>query len=219
MKKLAVLCLPLLLAVSAKAQVAAGISINDDGVKNFYLAIGQTYQVPERDVVVIHERRIPDDEIPVVFFLARRAHARPEAIVEMRLAGQSWMEITLHYHLRPDIFYVALNGDPGPEYGRAYGYWRQPRKEWKKIRLSDDDIVKMVNLQFVSNHYRIKPDEVVRLRGEQGNFVKVTHEVSSPDYKSNRAKNQKHENNGGQDKGQNKGHDNGNGNGQKDKNH
>jgi hypothetical protein len=221
MKKLALLCLPLLLAVSAKAQVSGGISITDDGVRSFYLAVGQNYHVPQREVVIIHERRIPDDEIPVVFFLAQRAHVKPGVIVEMRLAGQSWMDITLHYHLRPDIFYLALNGDPGPEYGRAYGHWRQPRKQWKNIRFDDDDIVKMVNLRFVSSHYRIKPDEVVRLRGQHGSFVKVSHEVSNPDYKSNRARELKQDKDRGHDNGngKDKGNGNGNGNGQKNDHH
>ena len=87
------------------AQIFGGISFNDDGPQSFYLALGQTYGVPEREVIIIHERQIPDDEIPVVFFIANRAHVRREVIVEHRLAGRSWMEITLLYHLDPSIFY------------------------------------------------------------------------------------------------------------------
>ena len=210
MKKFLMFGVTFLLAVSAQAQVSAGINITDEGVKNFYLAVGQAYNVPEKEVVVVHERRIPDEEIPVVFFLARRAHARPEAIMDMRLAGRSWMDITLHYHLRPSIFYVELNGDPGPAYGRAYGYWKHPRREWSKIRLDDDDVVKMVNLQFVSTHYRVRPEEVVRLRGEHDNFVKITRVVSSPDYHKN--------NNRGNSQASNEKHDRGHGH-EKDKNH
>jgi hypothetical protein len=127
------------------------------------------------------------------------------------------MDIALHFHLRPDIFRLALNGDSGPEYGRAYGYWKQPRKQWKNIRFDDDDIVKMVNLRFVSSHYRVKPDEVVRFRGEQGNFVKVSHEISRSEYKTNSAKNQKQDKGRGQDNGNGK--DKGNGNGQKNDHH
>lgn len=111
------------------AQIFGGISFNDDGPQSFYLALGQTYGVPEREVIIIHERQIPDDEIPVVFFIANRAHVRREVIVEHRLAGRSWMEITLLYHLDPSIFYLELDGDPGPEYGRAYGHWKHPRNE------------------------------------------------------------------------------------------
>jgi hypothetical protein len=183
MKTVTLFCLFFLLAKGAQAQVSGGISINDDGVRSFYLAIGQNYHVAEREVVVVHERRIPDEEIPVVFFIARKAHVRPAEIVELRLSGQSWMDITLHYRLRPDIYYVSMKGDPGQEFGRAYGHWRQPKREWKKWRLDDDDIIKMVNLQFVSNHYRLKTNEVVRLRGRHSNFIDVAREVDSREYR------------------------------------
>lgn len=209
MKKFTLLCLALFIGASVQAQVSAGVTITDEGVKNFYLAIGHTYNVPEQDIVVVHQRHIPDEEIPVVYFLARRAHCRPEAIIDLRLAGRSWMDIAVHYHLRPSIFYVPLNGDPGPEYGRAYGYWKQPRKQWNRIRFDDDDVVKMVNLQFVSGYYKVKPEEVVRLRGENRDFVSVARVVSSPDYKAKRA--EKHDEDNGRDHG--KGHGNGNGNG------
>jgi hypothetical protein len=183
MKTTTLLCLLFLLAIGAQAQVSGGISIKDDGVKSFYLAIGQNYHVAEREVMVVHERRIPDEEIPVVFFIAKKAHVRPAQVIELRLAGQSWMDITLHYRLRPDIYYVSMKGDPGQEYGRAYGHWRQPKREWRKWRLDDDDIIKMVNLQFVSNHYRLKTNEVVRLRGQHSNFIDVTREVDSREYR------------------------------------
>lgn len=49
----------------------------------------------------------------------------------------------------------------------------------------------MVNLRFVSKHYGVRPDEVVRLRGEHGNFVKVTHVFDSPEYRSKRGQDYK----------------------------
>ncbi len=219
MNRVVLLCLPLLLAVTAKAQVSAGISITDEGVKSFYLAIGQTYRVPEREVVVIRERRIPDEELPVVFFIASRARVKPEVVVDLRLSGKSWMDITLHYHLRPSVYYIALDCDPGPEYGRAYGHWKRPRKEWNRIRFEDDDIVKMVNLRFVTNHYGLKPSEVIRLRGEHRDFVRVNHEVSSAEYRSRHGKSEKQSEGRGHDRENKHGKKNGHGNGHKGEKH
>jgi hypothetical protein len=211
LKNLVAASLVLLFAASAQSQVSAGVSVTDDGLKSFYLAIGQTYHVPEREIVVVRDRHIPDEEIPVVYFIARRAHIRPETVVDLRLKGQSWMDITLHYGLSPEIFYVAYDGDPGPIYSRPYGFYRgHPRAEWRKIRLSDDDVCNMVNLRFVSNYYKVRPYEVVRIRGEQGNFVKVTRYVSSPEYKSRKVAMVKVKD---QESHRGKGHGNGNGNG------
>jgi hypothetical protein len=218
MKRLTLICLALLLAVGVKAQVSGGISITDDGVKGFYLAIGQTYHVPEREVIVVHERRIPDEEIPVVFFIAKRAHVRPSEVMDLRLAGQSWMDITLHFRLRPNIYYVALNGDPGSDYGRVYGNWRQPRRQWARMRLDDDDIIKMVNLQFVSSHYRLKTDEVVRLRSQHGNYVRVNSVVADPQYKHNRDRDKKRGMNGNDNGNNGRGNDNNRGGGNDSRN-
>jgi len=184
-KNLLIAALLLLFAGSTQAQVSAGVQVTDDGLKSFYFAIGQTYHVPEREITVVHERNIPDEELPVVYFIAKRAHVRPDAVVDLRVKGESWMDITLHYGLSPEIFYVDYDGDPGPVFGRAYGFYRgHPHREWRQIRLADDDICNMVNLRFVSNYYKVRPNEVIRVRGEQGNFVKVTHYMGSPEYKA-----------------------------------
>jgi hypothetical protein len=56
--------------VHAQPQVDIGVSIGEEGIKGFYFAISKYFRVPEREVVVIRERRIPDEEIPVVLFIA-----------------------------------------------------------------------------------------------------------------------------------------------------
>src|SRR5574341_1637669 len=97
-----------------QADVSLGLSISDGEVRSFYLAVGGSYRVPERTLVVVHETNIPDDEVPVVFFIAQRARVSPDVIIDMRLSGRSWMDITLHYGLSPEIFYVPLAVAPGP---------------------------------------------------------------------------------------------------------
>lgn len=193
MKLLAVLSLPLLLAIPANAQMSAGFSFNSYGGNSFYFAVGQNYSIPQHQVVYIHELRIPDEELPVVFFIADEAGVSPEEVANLRLEGYTWMDITLYYDLSPSIYYVVLDGDPGLEYGRAYSYWRRPRAQWNHIRFHDEDIVKMVNLRFVSNHYGVRPDEVVRLRSEQPNFIRVTQVVTSPIYLSSHATARRHQ--------------------------
>ena len=54
----------------AFAQTAFSVSAH---IGDFHVAVANYYQVPEREVIVIRERRIPDDEIPVALFIARHA--------------------------------------------------------------------------------------------------------------------------------------------------
>ena len=92
-------------ALSASAQVQAGAVVSGEGLRSFYFAIGNYYQVPEREVVVVRERSIPPDEVPVVFFVARQAHVEPGVIVDLRRRGLSWSDVAFHFRLDPDIYY------------------------------------------------------------------------------------------------------------------
>jgi len=161
------------------AEVNVGVSIGEKGLKGFYLAVGEYYRVPEREVIVIKQRRIPDEEIPVVFFIAARARVSPAAIIDLRLGGRTWMEIAFHFGLRPDIFYVPVTGEvKGPPYGKAYGHFKnRPKKESGKIMLRDDDVINLVNLKFISEHYGYKPEEVIKMRSEGKNFVAINEEI------------------------------------------
>lgn len=160
------------------ADVNIGVSADENGIKEFYLAIGDFYKTPEKEVVVVRQKGIPDDDIPVVYFIARRANIDPLTIIQLRLAGASWMEISLRYGLTADIYYVDIHGDPGPPYGKAYGYYRKhPRKKWNEIRLSDPDIVNLVNLRFLSEHYGHSPNEIIKMRSGGESFVKINGNV------------------------------------------
>lgn len=159
-------------------EVQAGVSISDGGIKGFYLAIGETYKVPERDVVVVRDRHIPDDELPVVFFIAARARVAAGLVVDFRLSRHTWFEVAQHFGVGPEAFYVEFTRDPGPPYGRAWGYYQKhPRKEWYRIVLADADIVNLVNLRMMTTRYHCDPEEVVKWRAGNRGFVAVHTQV------------------------------------------
>ena len=143
-------------------------------IGNFYFAVGNYYRVPEREVIVIRERRVPDYDIPVVLFLAERARVSPATIVDMRLGGRRWMDIVVHFGLSPEVFYVPVSIQPGPPYGKAYGHYKnKKRDQWRTIVLDDDDIVNFVNLRFLSAYHRRPAEDIVRMRGSGVEFVAI----------------------------------------------
>jgi hypothetical protein len=164
-----------LIPTTVDAQTAFSVSAN---IGDFHLAVSNYYHVPEREVIVVRDRRVRDEEIPVVFFVAQRARVAPATIVDLRLRGLSWWDISVRYHLGADVYYVPVSASPGPPYGKAYGYYKKPRSQWKTIVLSDADVVNLVELRFLSEHYRVAPERVIELRGSHGNFVAVHQEVS-----------------------------------------
>jgi len=145
------------------------------GLSGFSLSVGDYYKVPEPTVIAIHDRGIREDELPVVFFLARRAHVAPETIVNLRLRGLSWMDITLRYNLDPSIYYVPVDfGPQGPPRGHAYGYYRDcPRRQWRHIYLNDADVVNQVNLMYISERHGCPPARVIRARAAHRAFYDI----------------------------------------------
>jgi len=162
----------------AWSDVSFGVSGDEGGIRQFYLAIGDFYNVPEREVVVVKEKHFQDEELPVVFFLAQRARVSPNIIIDLRLGGKSWMDITYYYGLGAEIFYVPTRTIGGPPYGRAIGYYKKrPRREWRYIKLRDDDVVNLVNLKFISTHYGYSADDVIKMRSEGKNFIDINKQV------------------------------------------
>lgn len=162
-------------------QVDFGISIADGEIRNFYLAVSNHYHVPGREVVAVRDRyRFRDEELPVIYFLAARARVKPAAVIDLRMSRMSWLDISLHFGLTPEIFFVPVTVEKvGPPYGKAYGYYKKyrPKKEWKRIVLSDVEVVDLVNLRFISEYHKLAPSEVIAMRGQGKNFVNINAQI------------------------------------------
>ncbi len=169
-------------------QVDLGISVADGELRSFYLAVSNHYSVPGEEVVAVKERyRFRNEELPVVYYLAARARVNPSVVIDLRMGHMSWLDISFRYGLTPEIFFVPLTVKKvGPPYGKAYGYYKKyhPAKEWKKIVLSDSEIVDLVNLRFISEYHKLSPDLVVEMRGKGMNFVNINVEIEKGKGKS-----------------------------------
>jgi hypothetical protein len=156
-----------------------GVSIAGEGLSGFFLVVGDYYRVPQKEIIIIRERGIPPYEIPVVLFIAKRAHVAPEIITVLRLRDNAWLHTTLRLGLGPEIFYFPVGGVVrDPPYGRVYGYYQhKPKKEWKTILLRDDDIINLVNLKLISEHYGYPPEKIIKMRSEGKEFVLINDEI------------------------------------------
>ena len=187
----------------AFAQTAFSVSAQ---IGDFHVAVANYYQVPEREVIVIRERRIPDDEIPVALFIARHAGVPWTRVVDMRLHGTSWWDISVRLGVSPDVYYVPVAVVSGPPYGRALGHYKNKhRKQWSTIVLSDADVVNLVELRFLSEHYHVAPERIIELRGKDRDFVAINYEVRGRGKDSDRRDNEDG-NSQGNGKRSNKGH-------------
>ena len=166
----------LLLPTPLSAQVNFSMSI---GAPCFHLSIGNFFGYPEREVAVVHERGIPDDELAVVYFISHHAHVAPEVVIRYRMVERwPWTRICAHYRIPPTVFYVPVTAY-GPPYGHAYGHYKRypHERDWGRIQLRDADIVNQVNLIFISKYYNYPPEQVIRLREGGSSFGNIERKV------------------------------------------
>jgi hypothetical protein len=167
------------LASGVKAEVKMGISVGSEGLNGFYMAVSDYNRVPPQEVVTVRQFGIPDEELPVVFFMAGKAGVSRDEIIKLRLKRWGWARIVGHYKIDPAVFYVPVKEKVyGRVYGKAYGYYvNRPQNKWRNIRLSDNDVVNCVNLRFVSEHYGYAPEEVIKMREGGKNFVTIDNDI------------------------------------------
>lgn len=167
--------------VGLSAQVDLGISTSDGRLRSFYVAVGEHYRVIPRAVVELRTRhRLLDEELPVVYFLAARAHVGPQVVIDLRLGKRSWLDVAVRLGLSPEVFFLPLRAEKiGPPYGNAYGYYRKHGRggDWKALVLADREVVDLVNLRFMSEYHGLDPDEIIVLRGRQTSFVRIHDEI------------------------------------------
>jgi hypothetical protein len=177
MKKILLILIFLLLPTPLwAAEVGFNMTI---GAPGFHLSVGNFFGYPEREVVVVRERGIADDDLPVVFFICKHAHVAPEVIIRHRVVdGWPWSRICAYYRISPSVFYFPVERYD-PPHGRAYGYYkRHPHeRDWGKIRLRDTDIVNQVNLIFISKYYNFPPERVIKLREGGSSFSNIERKV------------------------------------------
>lgn len=131
---------------------------------DLHRAVHETLGLPEPAIVRLLDRGLPEPELPAVGWIAHQTGAPVERIANLRRGGMPFVDIALHLGSGPEIFYVPFDADPGPPYGKAWGYYRnRPRANWRAIRLADVDVVHLSHLKLMSRHYGVPAARVVEL--------------------------------------------------------
>ncbi len=152
--------------------VAVGMNVNED-TRIFLNVTNQVWQ-PAAPTAIIQRCRYPEDDFPVVAFLAFQSHRDPNFILQLRAEGYPWADIFYRVHVDPGVLFVGMDRDPGPPYGRAWGYWRNHPRGGPQGRLyfSDRDVVGLVKVQTAARHFGASPYSVLDAQ-HQGRRVEV----------------------------------------------
>ncbi len=169
----------MLTAAAQAIESGAGVDRGESCLRRFFLTVGDYFRIPQREVTVIKERGFSPNEVPVVLFLAKKAHVAPEVIMDLRLSGYTWLDITIRFGLSSEIFNVPIGVMViDPPCRKVYGYFKKtPQKDWKTIVLSDEDITNLVNLKFMSEPYRYPPEKIIGMWSGGKELISINEEI------------------------------------------
>src|SRR5262249_43314566 len=118
-----------------------------------YLHVANTaFQPPVEQVRAVYPlMKTPATDFPVCLFLANEAHVSLGVVWDLRAKGLPWVQVMTRLNVPPERVFVAMPRDPGPPYGKAYGYWKKHPKE--RVTLTDDDLYYWVNVRSQSKYF------------------------------------------------------------------
>ena len=149
-------------------------------VADLHRAVHESLGLPEPLIVQLLEAGTPEEQLPVVGHLSRVLGQPAEHIAALHRQHVSFLDIALRFGHGAEIFYVPMAVDPGPPYGKAWGYYKKtPRARWNTIRLTDLEVVDLVNLKLCADHYGVGPDRVVTLRRQGKRFDAIHRELAA----------------------------------------
>src|SRR5881628_857747 len=186
--KLAPVALVLALLVGTGPAANAGASfdflfsmnnVSDDDQYFLNLAVSN-YGYDRRILEPVLPRiRYVEIDLPVILFLAKESGRPVDFIVDLRARGLSWSVIFTRLDLPVDVLFVGIDRDPGPPFGRAWGYWR---KNPRGVRLNDADVTGLVQLQIGARTSGLAPFELARARGQGKRVVALVAERKGRPY-------------------------------------
>lgn len=177
--------------------------VGDDNQYFLNLTVGRYgYDRPDLDPFLPRLRSV-DNDLPVVLFLAHQTGRPLGFIVDLRARGLSWSVVFTRLNVSPAVLFVGIDRDPGPPYGKAWGYWKRHPKGYQ---FTDNDIAGLVKIQIGARYARMSPFELAQARGKGRRVQTFVAEKKGRPYKPKGEKPAKGGPQGAAEQGKGKGH-------------
>lgn len=146
-----------------------------DEISPFEEALMGFYEINGEDLAALKETGLAHDEMPVALHLAPLAMTSPANLATLRARGDSWKDIANIRQLGPSSVYVLIGKEfESTTYEPIFAKFTKVKgASWTEVPLTNDDIVNLVNLKFLSSHYGYSMFEIMKLRDGGADFVAI----------------------------------------------
>lgn len=172
--------------------------VTNDSQYFLHLAVGDA-ALP-RPVVepVLPRLRSVESDLPVALFLAKQSGRPLDFIVSLRSQGVSWSLIFGKCGVPIDVLYAGIDRDPGPPYGKAWGYWK---KHGRSAWIPDPDVVGLVQVQFGQRFCAVPAYTLAEERGRGMSVFTVVADKKGRPWRGGKPGKGGHEDGQGEDEG------------------
>lgn len=146
-----------------------------------YLADAATYFEVEPEVINdLIKQGVVIEEIPVILLISMRTKSSATQIATVRVRGDSWPDIINGRSISTEIFYIMISGEiVSKVYAPIFAkFASDPSGKMIKVPLSEDDVINMANLRFISSQHDYSIFEVMAMRDMGKEFAKINQQIS-----------------------------------------
>jgi len=151
----------------AGVDIDFGVEAEIDDRTDLYFSISSRYFGQDRETVTNWGARYRDpDYLAVVLFIRQHSGRSLDELYALRQQrGLTWWEIAVRYGVPTEAWFVPVQHDPGPPYGKAYGHWKKHKHDRSTpVALSDADLRNLVAIRMVHEYYGVSVDLAMEWR-------------------------------------------------------
>jgi hypothetical protein len=159
----------------ATLDISFGAAVHTDDDTDVYLAVSTRYFERDRADVNRWNRECRDpDDLAVALFIASHCGKNPDLVFSMHKGGLSWWDVSLRLGVKPDVWFVPVRRDPGPPYGKAYGYHKKHGHHPDQMRLTDADLRNLVAVRVLHDYYGVSAEVAMDWRSSGRSLREIT---------------------------------------------
>jgi hypothetical protein len=159
----------------ATLDISFGAAVHTDDDTDVYLAVSTRYFERDRADVNRWNRECRDpDDLAVALFIASHCGKNPDLVFSMHKGGLSWWDVSLRLGVKPDVWFVPVRRDPGPPYGKAYGYHKKHGRHPDQMRLTDADLRNLVAVRVLHDYYGVSAEVAMDWRSSGRSLREIT---------------------------------------------
>lgn len=159
--------------------LTAGVVSAGDLNDEYFSALANYHGVSYEEVFAVSDE-VGANEVAAAYAISERSKVSIDKVVELRSGNESWANVARDCGLGGADFYIMISGKiESSTFSPIFDKFKAaPASAWSELVLSDDEIVNLTNLRFVSSHHDYSMFEVMAMKDISSDWSRVNRKVT-----------------------------------------